>query len=119
MRAGLLLLSLLAGCRFTAQSSPVGLDQAVLRPAPATKSWTVRHDLRPIGSLVRYEEATGQQRHFFVVRNDRDQDLGTIDDAGRAWRFRPHVDPELIGTGTVEDGVAGILGVESVSLQPR
>ena len=108
--------SLLAACTSTAEQAPVGLEDAVVLPTPAVASWRAEVGLRQVGSVVRYEEAVGPGRHLFSVRNAHDQDLGYIDAVGRAWRLRPHQDPELLGTGTVAEGVARILGMTEVEL---
>ncbi len=103
-------------CTTTAEEAPVGLDQAVVRATPATATWVAQSGKRKVGSVVRYQEAAGPRRHLFGVRNIHDQDLGLIDASGRAWRLRPHGEPELLGTGTVLEGACRILGVEDISL---
>lgn len=85
-------------------------------PTPAVRAWTARVGLRDVGSVVRYQEAIGGRRHLFSVRNVHDQDLGFVDAKGRAWRLRPHQEPTLLGSGTVAEGAARILGVGEVSL---
>lgn len=89
-------------------------------PAPAVASlpseaWTV-HDAagRELGVVVRFEEAApdleGPPRTFLSVRNPHGQELGLVDDLGRAWRYRPHEDePEWVGTGGPTEAVALVL----------
>lgn len=103
-------------CTTTAEEAPVGLDQAVILPTPATAIWVAESGRRKVGSVVRYQEAIGPRRHLFGVRNVHDQDLGLIDASGRAWRLRPHAEPELLGTGTVQEGACRILGVTEITL---
>ncbi len=119
MRSSLLQLLFLAGCTTTASQAPVGLDSAVVRPTPAVQEWTVLEGARTVGSVVRYQEALPPHRHLFAVRNLYDQDLGLVDSSGRAWRLRPHAEAELLGTGTVAEGAARILGSERVTLLER
>jgi hypothetical protein len=113
--AALLVLATSA-CTITAEQAPVGLAQAIVLPTPAVRGWTARDGLHEMGSVVRYQEAIGPRRHLFSVRNVHDQDLGLIDASGRAWRLRPHQEPQLLGTGTVAEGAARILGLPGVSL---
>lgn len=117
MRATLLILAL-AACT-TAEQAPVGLDGAVVLPTPAVRAWVARVGLREVGSVVRYEEAVGPGRHLFAVRDVHAQDLGYVDAQGRAWRLRPHAEPELVGAGTVAECAARILGHEEVELRER
>ena len=115
MRA-LLLVPLLAACNSTAEQAPVGLEGAVVLPTPAVRAWTARVGLEEVGSVVRYQESIGGRRHLFSVRNVHDQDLGFVDASGRAWRLRPHQEPALLGSGTVAEGAARILGLAEVTL---
>lgn len=57
---------------------------------------------------------------WYAVQNRWAQELGLIDELGRAWRLRPHRDePDWVGTGTVREGVAEVLGVPGeVNLEP-
>jgi hypothetical protein len=83
----------------------------VVMPAAAVRAWQLVHDGRAAGSLVRFEESRGPQRFLFSVRNVHGQDLGLIDEQGRAWRFRPFDSAEWITTGTVADGARAILDI--------
>jgi len=114
MRALLALLPLLAagGCRTERNSAPPELDQAVLLGLRPTAAWQVEDSGHALGSLVRFEETAPPYRSLFVVRNEHAQDLGRIDARGRAWRDRPHGEPDWVGTGTVAEGVRLILGLE-------
>ena len=90
--------------------------------APATavaalpgEAWTAHGGTgEELGFVVRFEEAApdleGTPRTFLSVRNRHGQELGLVDDLGRAWRYRPHaLDPAWVGTGSVAEGVARIL----------
>ncbi|MDF1799784.1 MAG: hypothetical protein P1V81_11460 [Planctomycetota bacterium] len=88
-------------------------------PTPAIASlpgeaWTVLDATEAeLGFVVRFEEIMPTQataRAFFSVRNPHGQELGLVDELGRAWRYRPHVhDPDWIGTGSITEGISAIL----------
>ena len=88
---------------------PAGIERAVLAPVPAVRAWVVLEGGRVEGSVVRYAERGQDGRFLYVVRNVWDQDLGVVDELGRAWRRVPHQEDRWIGTGTVADGVRRIL----------
>lgn len=102
----------LSACRTERSSAPPELDQAVVLGLSPERAWEVRSGARRVGSVVRFVEATPPHRVLLVVRNEHAQDLGRIDGKGRAWRERPHREPEWLGTGTVAEGVGLILGLE-------
>ncbi|MFT6833215.1 MAG: hypothetical protein ACJAZN_003396 [Planctomycetota bacterium] len=104
----------LPGCLTTSSSQPVGADQAVLMAIPVSRAWIVHEGDQIVGSVIRYSETGADGRFLYVVRNPWDQDLGVIDERGRAWRRIPHQEDHWIGTGTVLHGVRQILdtGIE-------
>ncbi|MEC7232117.1 MAG: hypothetical protein VXW31_04190 [Planctomycetota bacterium] len=99
----------LPGCMTTTIQDPPGIERAVLTPVPAVRAWVVLEAGRVEGSVVRYAERGQDGRFLYVVRNIWDQDLGVVDELGRAWRRVPHEEDRWIGTGTVADGVRRIL----------
>lgn len=99
----------LPGCMTTTTQDPPGIERAVLTPVPAVRAWVVLEEGRVEGSVVRYAERGQDGRFLYVVRNVWDQDLGVVDELGRAWRRVPHQEDRWIGTGTVADGVRRIL----------
>ena len=109
---GLLLATLAAGCRVTRRSSPPALNLTLLQRSMAERAWLV-HDGqdRMVGSVVRYEEPAGEQRFSYIVRNIHEQDMGMVDQLGRAYRYRPHQGPEWLSTGPVREGALAILGL--------
>lgn len=111
MLASLTLGSFMPACRTTTTLEPAGLDRAVLTPVPAVRAWVVLDEGDICGSVVRYSERGQDGRFLYVVRNLWDQDLGVIDELGRAWRRVPHEEDRWIGTGTVAEGVRTILDV--------
>ena len=113
---GAALIALAAACTTTVDSSPPGTGDAVILQAPATHAWRVVSAAGEVGLVVRFEEAaTG--RFLYSVRNEHNQDLGIVDAEGRAYRFRPHAEPEWLSTGTVRDGVCSILGTPDGQMQ--
>lgn len=93
----------------TTTREPAGIDRAVLTPVPAVRAWVVLDQGETSGSVVRYAERGLDGRFLYVVRNLWDQDLGVVDELGRAWRRVPHGEDRWIGTGTVAEGVRRIL----------
>ena len=108
----LLPLFLATGCRTERNSAPPELDEAVLLGLHPTGAWQVEAAGQAVGSVVCFEEESPPYRRLFVVRNQHAQDLGRIDARGRAWRDRPHREPDWVGTGTVAEGVRLILGLD-------
>ncbi len=99
----------LGSCISTTRSQPVGIDRAVITSIPVSRAWIVQQNGQTLGSVVRYSERGSDGRFLYVVRNLWDQDLGVVDEGGRAWRRVPHEEDRWIGTGTVVQGVQQIL----------
>lgn len=99
----------LGSCLTTSTSQPAGLDRAILTSIPVSRAWIVQEDGQTLGSVVRYSGAGNDGQFLYVIRNLWDQDLGVIDERGRAWRRIPHEDDRWIGSGTVVQGVRQIL----------
>ena len=105
------------GCRTTrterfAPPSHVAVEQGV----PA-RTWNVLVAGENVGRVVEFQAAQPPAAPMFIVQNAWSQDLGLIDEHGRAWRFRPHQrEAEWVGTGTVADGAAWILGAPECAL---
>jgi hypothetical protein len=58
------------------------------------------------------EDPSAPAHHYYSVRNALEQELGSIDAQGRAWRFEVHQrDAHLVATGTLLDGARAILGL--------
>ena len=106
---GVLGLFSLGACITSTSSQPVGLDRAIITSIPVSRAWVVQESAKTVGSVVRYSERGSDGRFLYVVRNLWDQDLGVIDEQGRAWRRVPHEDDHWIGTGTIVQGVRQIL----------
>lgn len=108
----LVLAAVLSGCLVTRRTDPPGLDQTLIQRCLAERGWLV-HDGedRVVGSVVRYEEPLGKRRFLYSVRNLHGQDMGMVDQLGRAYRYRPHAEPEWLSTGPVREGALAILGL--------
>ena len=109
---------LLAGCVSETTSSQDYGDLNA-RKSTAQGAWEVREGDRAVGYVVRFEEAGEQGSVLLSVRNIHNQDLGWIDQLGRAWRYRPHEDPEWVSTGATLQGVRHILKLgENTRMDP-
>ena len=117
-RRSIALLSLLAGlhvagCTHEVHTAPTNLHDAVVLGLSPEAAWKVLEGGRSVGSVVLYREDSSPNREFYAVHNVHEQDMGQIDSNGRAWRYRPHEDPELVGSGTIPSMVRLILGLSS------
>jgi hypothetical protein len=115
----LLLTALSAACTATQETQPVGLDiNQPVRSEPA-RAWRLVHDDHTLGYVVLFVDRDAPQRidhQFFSVRNPWQQDLGTVDALGRAWRFVPHEEePRWLTTGTLLEGAQAILEAHAAS----
>ena len=110
---GLALLGL-AACVTTSRTAPAQEPGEVIWRSDVAAVWEARVRGAAVGRVVRLGSSEGER--YFVVQNVHGQDLGLIDGQGRAWRARPHAEHEAVGTGTVADGAARILGEETVEL---
>jgi hypothetical protein len=115
-RLALALPLVVAACHTTESRTTIGTHEAAEpRLGVPTAAWTVHEAGQPahspLGEVVRFEDAGDPPGVMFLVRNRWSQDLGLVDELGRAWRFRPHgAEPEWVGTGTVAQGAGLILG---------
>lgn len=117
-----------AGCVVdrTEQIAPPEQNQPVIGVNEA--SWRVTSDGELVGFVRRYATRPDDQAApgeagvgpWFAVQNPWSQELGMIDELGRAWRLRPHRSgPEWVGTGTIVDGVAEVLDLSGeIFLEP-
>lgn len=84
---------------------------AVARTAQPVRAWRIVADGEDRGVVVLFRSADSGT--FFSVRNAWQQDLGLVDEVGRAWAFRAHAaEPEWVGSGSVAQGAGRILGTE-------
>lgn len=112
---GALCVLTLTACRTTVEEAPAGVAASQPILLRAGRMWRVMDGERIAGMVVRFDAAGAEDdatRHYFSVRNELHQELGTIDGHGRAWRFEPHQStPRFLGTGGVLDGARAILGL--------
>ncbi len=99
---------LLPGCVSETTSSPDYGDLDA-RQSTAQGTWMVMDGQKAAGFVVRFEEKGDKGTVLLSVRNPNNQDLGWVDQLGRAWRYRPHEDPEWVSTGSTLQGVRHIL----------
>ena len=110
--SALMLAAALAGCTSTHESQPVGLELNQPVHTEPVRAWRLVASDTTLGYVVQFTdpEDDGPEHQFFSVRNPWQQELGTVDRFGRAWRFVPHsTDPEWLSTGTLLAGAQAIL----------
>jgi hypothetical protein len=84
--------------------------------------WKVFDDSGAVLGYVartRYAFASGERLRF-IVENAYFQDVGFIDENGRAYRPVPHADePQFVGTGSLEDGLGRLFRAKgAVHIEP-
>lgn len=113
--AVLALILALDGCRTTRTDEPAGMQLAKAEQLEPARAWRVLDGGELRGVVVQFEMAedpTAPAHHYYSVRNVLEQELGSIDAQGRAWRFEVHQrDAHLVTTGTLLDGARAILGL--------
>lgn len=104
----------LSACRTETTEEPAGAGLHQIEALMAQRAWSVVEGGKPIGSVVLYADPDAPEdgsKHYFSVRNPFQQELGSLDGLGRAWKFSPHQrEARLVGTGTVLEGARKILG---------
>lgn len=104
---------LFTGCETSRETTPAGIDLAVARAMQPVRAWRASAGGRALGTVVLYEASVDPDAptgRYYSVRNGFQQELGTIDAQGRAWRFVPHQREAVwVATGTLAAGVAAIL----------
>jgi len=104
--------ALLAGCTSTQEIQPVGLELNQPVHTEPVRAWRLVASDTTLGYVVQFADPDddGPEHQFFSVRNPWQQELGTVDRLGRAWRFVPHsTDPEWLSSGTLLAGAQAIL----------
>lgn len=107
-----LLLGTLAACTVTRVDRPAGDAVQLIQRSLPTRSWElIDAEKSVIGRVVRFEGELPGQAAFYSVRNPWDQELGFIDEVGRAFAFRLHEEEaRFLGAGSVLEGARAILG---------
>jgi hypothetical protein len=117
--AGLALSVALAACTSTQVEQPIGIELNQPVHTEPVRAWRLVASDTTLGYVVQFADPAdaGPERQFFSVRNPWQQELGTIDRFGRAWRFVPHAaEPEWLSTGTVLAGAAAILSAPAAAV---
>jgi len=104
----------LVACRTTVSVTRAPLESVPMASALPERAFELVEAGRVVGVIVEFVELRGSRR-FFSVRNEQQQELGLVDQDGRWWRYVAHAEKgaEWIGTGTVLEGAARILGVSA------
>ncbi len=106
----LVLLGALSACRTIEIRRPIHATGEVRVGMPA-RAWEVVHEGAEAVGMVVLFEGREPGESIYVVRNVWQQDLGIVDNLGRAYRYEPHHEtPAWVGSGTVQQGVERILG---------
>jgi hypothetical protein len=104
-------------CTTTTEVLPVGLDLNRPVHGQALRAWRLVAAEGTLGYAVEFgaaDDVEAAARTVYSVRNPWQQELGTIDGLGRAWRFQPHAEDALwLITGTLSEGVRAILDAPS------
>lgn len=107
-------------CTTTTEVLPVGLELNRPVHGQALRAWRLLGDEGTLGYAIEFGAADDVElaaRTVYSVRNPWQQELGTIDGLGRAWRFQPHQEEALwLVTGTLAEGVRAILDAPPASL---
>ncbi|HVS19051.1 MAG TPA: hypothetical protein VMT18_10665 [Planctomycetota bacterium] len=105
--------ALAPACTTTTEVQPVGLELNRPVHGQALRAWRLFGSEGTLGYAVEFGSDDARDvaaRTVYSVRNPWQQELGTIDGLGRAWRFQPHQAEALwLVTGTLGEGVRAIL----------
>lgn len=120
LRCAAFLLVLLSACTTTRELTPADADAAVIQRLDVDRAWRVLEGEALRGFVVRFADPKLPRRCSYSVRNELQQELGTIDEHGRAWRFVPHQrEPDWVATSTLARGAAAILRADGdLKLEP-
>ncbi len=103
--------SLAASCTTTHELTAINADEAVVQRLDPERAWRVVDAETLRGFVVRFVDPKVPARCSYSVRNELQQDIGTIDELGRAWRFVPHQrEAQWVCTSTLIRGAAELLG---------
>lgn len=108
---GLTLVGVAPSCIQTQTQAQAGPAEGEVIFSDRDAQWLVRDpDGRALGYLLRFVPRADAPA-FHTVVTPHLQDVGLVDALGRWWRYAPHQpEPELVGTGTVREGVEVLLG---------
>lgn len=113
----LVVLGGLAACRIVERSRPAGPEPVAIATVPV-RAWKVTCGDEHAGWVVLFQAPGEGGGRFFSVRNPWQQDVGLVDEVGRAWAYEPHRDePVWRGSGTVAEGAERVLGKRPCRLE--
>ena len=105
----------LCACETTRTVRMTPAQIALVTATEASRCWLVLAGGEQHGWVVLFQDPANHEdpgREYYSVRNLHHQELGTLDQQGRAWRFVPHQrEAEWVWTGTVLAGTRRILGL--------
>lgn len=111
------LVAALGACTTSSEMQPINADEAVVQELHPDRAWRVVEGGSLRGYVVRFADANQPGRCCFSVRNELQQELGSIDELGRVWRFVPHQrEAQWVCTSTLTRGAARLLGTGEASL---
>ena len=103
--------SFAAACTTTHELSTINADKAVVQRLDPDRAWRVLEGETLRGFVVRFVDRQIASRCTYSVRNELQQELGTIDELGRAWRYIPHQrEAQWVCTSTLTRDAAELLG---------
>jgi hypothetical protein len=96
---------------------PTRGEYEIVRGQPERR-FEARFEGEKVGLALRFRAEGLGERGWTVVQNPWGQDLGLLDEHGRAWRYRPFgQEPELLGACATAEGVARILELDPQRLE--
>lgn len=101
----------LGGCVETRTQRQVSAPGGEVIFSDRDAQWLVNNEQgQPLGYLLRFRPRAEAPAYHAVVTLHL-QDVGQIDALGRWWQYVPHqAEPQLLGTGTVLEGVRQLMG---------
>ena len=107
-----MIVCLAAACTTTQELSSVNADEAIVQRLEPERAWRVLDGDALRGFVVCFVDSKRATRRSYSVRNELQQELGTIDELGRTWRFVPHQrEAEWVCTSTLTRGTVELLGL--------
>lgn len=111
----LALAALACACTTTTEEAPIGIELNRPVVGEPLRAWRLVGEQGTLGYAVEFAAANDVDvaaRTVYSVRNPWQQELGTIDGLGRAWRFQPHDEALWLTSGTLAEGVRAILDAD-------
>ena len=104
----------IVACTTTHVTGPANVEHGAPQRLMPQQAWRVVEAGETIGFVVRFADPVTPARCLYSVRNELQQELGTIDELGRASRFVPHQrEMQWVCTSTLTQGTASLLGASA------